>query len=169
MRSDDHRAHVNTRTRIRVTGLWPATYRYLEPLDEVAANVVALARPGDLVVCQHPSFYFHVRYLRDWDDWTYPIPAGGKTDSQVTFGSIAVAATSLDRAERVIFVRTVSDKADSARSKDCDARLSDGFDLRSEDKYLQDTASDLKMRFVGYQPRWRVLVQLYERKARDVE
>ena len=47
-----------------LTGLWPATYRYLEPLDEVAANVVALARPGDLVVCEHPSFYFHVRYLR---------------------------------------------------------------------------------------------------------
>ena len=117
------------------------------------------------MICHHPSFYFHVRYLRGWDDWTSSVPRDGRADAGVLFGPVDAAAGALDGAERVIFVRTASDHGDLMRRPDFERRLMDAFDLRSEDKYLEDEAIDLKMRFVGPQPRWRARVQVYERKA----
>jgi hypothetical protein len=87
-----------------LTGLWPASFRYVEPWESVAGATLREARPGDLVVCSHPSFYFYVRYERGWEPWKHGVPEGVVEDSGVSFAALRAAEPILSRFDRVIHV-----------------------------------------------------------------
>lgn len=148
-----------------LTGLWPATFRYVEPWERIATTTLREARPGDLIVCNHPSFYFYVRYERGWQPWVQGVPEGVVEDSGLSFATLSVAEPILSRFERVIYVRTVVNRELLELQEAIDSQLAEGFELRSAQRFLEDPHAELKNRFVGNQPRWRIELFTYERRS----
>jgi hypothetical protein len=142
------------------SGRWPATYRYTEPWPEITATVLALAKPGDLIVCGHPSFYFYAHYQLGWHGWEDHPPAPRVRRSGRSF-AWHEGATPIPSDEHVIFIDTIAMNLETGRN--FERLLASAYRLVGRERYVEDRASALKSRFVPNQRQWRIEVKEYRR------
>jgi hypothetical protein len=141
-----------------------ATYRYIEPWEEVAAAVMAEARPGDLIVCSHPSFFFYAQDALG-ESWRDALPQGVVTRSGFDFATLGDVQAAVAERPRVVYVRSVVNAHLLGSERELYETLSREFRLVGSSRLLEDDAAELKNRFVGNQPRWRIEVLRYERPS----
>jgi len=150
-------------------GGWWASFRYVEPWDEVVALAMAWSDAGDPVLSDHPSFYLQAHYDLDWDHWVEFVPDRVLHLSERRFASLdhwrEVAAGS----GTLVYVRTVVDWRRQGRKQALEACLSEAFRVVDRKAWLPDPGVDLKRRFVADAPAVRVEVLRYEARRNQQE
>ena len=145
-----------------LSGRWYATFRHIEPWEEVVATTLAMAGQGDVILCDHPSFYYYAGRQLGWTDRHDRTPVEIEERSGRAFSGLPTWKQAIAGRRRVIYLRTAVNLRDMQEHQ----RLLDFLDasmrLTFERRYLEDPASDLKNRFVGNQPRWRIELRRYE-------
>ncbi len=145
---------------------WYGTLRHIEPWEEVVAVTLERTRPGDLVVCDHQSFYFYAHYALGWRDWISGIPRSETRRSERDFASLDGWEAAIAGHDRVLYVRSVVDWRRRATRDALESYLAENFRLVWRERYLRDKAADLKSRFVEGQPSWRIELLELERVDR---
>jgi hypothetical protein len=143
---------------------WVATYRYIEPWQEVAEAVIREARPGDLIVCSHPSFFFYAQDALG-ESWRDALPETVVTRSRLDFSALGAAQAAVAERPRVIYVRSVVNSYVFDAEREFYQLLSRDLRLVRSSRHLEDDDAELKNRFLGNQPRWRIEVLRYERPS----
>ncbi|MGQ0721879.1 MAG: hypothetical protein ACT4PE_09935 [Candidatus Eiseniibacteriota bacterium] len=146
-----------------LTGSWWGTWRYVEPWGEVVADAFARARPGDVVLCNHPSFWFRARFERGWTDWGRVLPEAAFDDGGIVCSPLVGWRDVVERRNHVIHVRTVVNPDRSEEQRLLEEHLAGEFTLSTPRRWIEDRASGLKNRFVGNQPRWRIEITEWTR------
>jgi hypothetical protein len=144
---------------------WYASFRHVEPWREVTAAALELAGPGDVILCNHPSFYFYAGLELGWRDRHGPTPTGIEQRSGRVFAGLPSWEPAISGARRVVYVRSAVNTANLAEEQRLVAFLERHYRLGFERRYLEDPGSALKNRFVGNQPRWRIELRRYERET----
>jgi hypothetical protein len=144
---------------------WMASHRYTEPWALVAETVARAARPGDLILCSHPSFYFYLRDELGWDGWHEFHPSEVTERSQLHFSSVDYWKRAVPGHARIIYVRSVVNAPSLERERELREHLASRYRLVDARRYLDDEGASLKNRFVGNQPPWRIELLQYERPA----
>jgi hypothetical protein len=145
-----------------VSGRWYATYRHIEPWQEVTSLALELAGPDDVILSNHPSFYFYAGYQLGWNDRHGPTPGEIEHRSGHVFAGLPSWEKAISGRQRVIYVRSAVMPPDLAEEQRLVDFLDENFRLVFERRYLEDSASELKNRFVKNQPRWRIELRAYE-------
>ena len=145
-----------------VSGRWYATFRHIEPWQEVVSTALELAGPDDVILCNHPSFYFYAGYQLGWNDRHGPTPVAIERRSGRVFAGIPSWEEAIAGRPRVIYVRAAVNLPLLAEEKRMVDFLDANLRLTFERRYLEDPGSELKNRFVGNQPRWRIELRRYE-------
>jgi hypothetical protein len=148
-----------------LSGRWYATFRHIEPWEEVTSIALALAGPGDLIVSSHPSFYFYAGRQLGWTDRHGTTPLSVEHRSGRDFSGLNDWEQVISGRERVIYVRSAVNPADLALEQQMVDFLDQHFRLTFDRRYLADSASELKNRFVRNQPRWRIELRAYEARS----
>jgi hypothetical protein len=148
-------------------GGWWAAYRYIEPWPEVVEQALRWSEPDGAVICDHPSFFFEARYALGWEPWMQRrqkqvIEHAGRRFAELPDWQEAIAG-----AERVVYVRTVLPRGAFDHERALEAYLASRFELVRRRTWLEDPATELKSRFLGHAPRFRVELLLYERIRGD--
>jgi hypothetical protein len=146
-----------------VSQRWPATYRYIEPWEEVASSVLQAAKPGDLIICNSPPFYFYAHYELGWKDWRHTFPRQLVERSRLYFATVEGWEPAVAGRRQIFYVRGVVNSRLLESEKQLSKFLAEHYRLLNTRRYLEDDAADLKNRFVANQPRWRIEVLRYER------
>jgi hypothetical protein len=146
-----------------LTGSWWGTWRYVEPWDEVVAEAFARARPGDVLLCNHPSFWFRARFEREWSGWQRVLPESAFDDGGIVCSPLAGWRDAVEGRPRVIHVRTVVNPDRSEEQRALDEYLAGGFTSSAPRRWIEDRGAGLKNRFVGNQPRWRIEITEWTR------
>jgi hypothetical protein len=148
------------------TGRFAGTHRYTEPWPEVATRVVELSRPGDVILCNHPSFYFYLSYLFPWDGPrrvpSMPIRVAGRTLAPLYRWRMGAPETG----GRFLYVRTalmpwgVPDETDFLQYAAKNLRLA------KELRYDRDRGAGWKNRWFpeARQPEWRIRIEVWEKR-----
>ncbi|HYM10559.1 MAG TPA: glycosyltransferase family 39 protein [Bryobacterales bacterium] len=148
------------------TGRFAGTHRYTEPWPEAAARVAGLSRPGDVILCNHPSFYFYVSYQFPWEGPrrapNLTMRVAGRTLAPLYRWRLAAP----EPGGRFIYVRTalmpwgVSDEKSFLEYAAKDLRLAE------EVRYDRDRSAEPKNRWFpeARQPEWRIRIEVWERK-----
>jgi hypothetical protein len=144
---------------------WYATFRHVEPWDEVAATALESARPGDLILASHPSFYFYVARRLGWEVWQLPRPSPIEERSGFVFADTLAWQEALAGRPRLLFVHGAAVGTAVAEERRLAEFLGRHFRMTLERRYVEDAASAFKNRFLGNQPRWRIELHGYERVA----
>jgi len=142
---------------------WYATYRHIEPWEEVASSALELVGPGDLIVCHHPSFFFYVARQLGWKDRQMPSLTRIEERSQRVFSSLAAWEQVIDGSQQVLYVRAAVNAPSMAEDQRLVDFLEEHYRLNFERRYLEDSASSFKNRFFPNQPRWRIELRRYQR------
>lgn len=145
------------------TGSWLATFRYAEPWDEITRQILQATAPGDLVVCDHASFYFYAHRQERWSDWSRPTATEPIERAGRRFTALESWRAAIPGRRGVVHVRSAATEPEEA------SRLEDYLErhyrLVDAQRYIRDEASPLKSRFIRGQPGWRVEVLRYEARA----
>jgi hypothetical protein len=149
-----------------LVGRWYATFRHIEPWEEVVSIALDLAGPGDLVISNHPSFYFYAGRQLGWTDRHGATPLSVEHRSGRDFTGFYDWEQLVSQEERVVYVRSAVNPTDLALEQRLVDFLDQNFRLTFERRYLEDSASVLKNRFVRNQPRWRIELRAYEARRR---
>ncbi|HEY7599855.1 MAG TPA: BRCT domain-containing protein, partial [Candidatus Limnocylindrales bacterium] len=120
------------------TQRWYATYRHIEPWQEVAASVLDMAEPGDRIICNHPSFYFYVARRLGWKDWHQPFPMTTLRASDLVFASLGDWREAVSGGERLFYVRATVNVAAQASERELVEHLEAHHRLTFERRYLED-------------------------------
>lgn len=145
-----------------LSGRWYATFRHIEPWREVVATTLEMAEPDDVIICNHPSFYFYAGYQLGWKDRHGPTPVEIEERSGLVFSGLPTWKQAIAGRQRVIYVRAALNLPGMAEERRLVDFLDSNMRLTFERRYLEDSASELKNRFVGNQPRWRIELRRYE-------
>jgi hypothetical protein len=146
-----------------LSGRWYASYRHVEPWQEVVRTALELAGPEGLILSSHPSFYYYAGRQLGWDDRHGPTPESIEQRGGHLFTGLPAWEEGIAGRERVIYVRSAVMPNEMAEEKRMVDFLDQHFRLTFERRYLEDSASALKNRFVRNQPRWRIELRRYER------
>ena len=146
-----------------LSGRWYASFRHVEPWQEVTTTALELAGPDDVILSSHPSFYFYSGRALGWNDRTGPTPESIERRGGHVFSGLPDWEHSISGRQRILYVRSAVMPKDMAEEQRMVDFLDQHFKLTFERKYLEDSASELKNRFVRNQPRWRIELRVYER------
>ncbi|MBI3696358.1 MAG: hypothetical protein HY238_16160 [Acidobacteria bacterium] len=146
-----------------VTGRYQGTHRYSEPWPEAVNRVMEWSQPGDVIICNHPSFYFYVsQFSQGQAEPT--VPSNPVSRAGRTFVSIY----GWRRAEpgpsgRILYVATTKLAYALASEQDFLAYASAHLRLDRESRMDPDRSAPLKHYwFPGVpQPEWRIRIQLW--------
>jgi len=144
-----------------VSGRWYATFRHIEPWQEVTRTALELAGPEDVILSSHPSFYFYAGQQLGWNRHG-PTPETIEERSGRAFAGLPSWEQAISGRRKVIYVRSAVMPRDLAEEQRLVDFLDQNYQLSFERRYLEDSASKLKNRFVGNQPRWRIELRAYE-------
>ena len=142
---------------------WYATYRHIEPWQEVASTALDLVGPGDPIVCSHPSFYFYVAHQLGWEDRHEPLPIGLQERNHRVFSALSNWERAVAGGQQVLYVRGAVNESVMAEEQRLADFLGKNYRLTFERRYLEDSASPFKNRFFPNQPRWRIELRRYQR------
>jgi hypothetical protein len=149
------------------TGLggFAGAWRYVEPWDQAATEVLRVSRPGDLVLATHPSFYFYTSYRIPWDHRRgrplKPVEAAGRRWAPVWFWREETARAP----SRMIYVASTLTGAAVRFDPECREFLARNYTLEHRSRFLRDPAVQIKRAvFPGvFQPEWRIEVTVWVR------
>jgi len=144
---------------------WPASFRYHEPWRQVAAQVLDEARPGDLVVVGHPSFYYYAHVHGGWPGWPGADPAWPSEHDGVVFAAQNRATVLAPMHQRITLVRTVVHPPWAEATRDLDALLARSYRKTGDQAFVHDRAAAFKTKLLAHpQPEWRIRIERYERR-----
>ncbi len=147
-----------------VTQKYAGSYRYIEPWGQVAAQVMEMSRPGDLIVSSHPSFYFYLSYRLAQQPLegvpSQPFAAAGRR-----FSRVAGWRDEMGAAGRLTYVRANLMPWEAAAERELLEAVPRKFRLAGQWRFLEDRGVGVKRLFFPNvaQPRWRIEVQMWER------
>ncbi len=145
------------------TGLYPGTHRYIEPWRMASARALEMSRPGDSIICNHPSFYFYSSYLLPWTAErrtpSAPGQAGGRVFTALNDWRQVVPGSS----GRILYVRTTLMRWALGSEKEFLDYASRNLKLTDELRFDKDRSASLKHRWFPDvdQPEWRIRVQVW--------
>lgn len=145
-----------------VSGRWYATFRHIEPWREVVATTLEMAEPGDVIISNHPSFYYYAGLELGWQDRHSATPVEVEERSGLVFSGLPTWQQAIAGRQGVIHLHTAVNLPDQGEQRRLLDFLGANMRLTFERRYLEDSASELKNRFVGNQPRWRIELRRYE-------
>jgi hypothetical protein len=146
-----------------VTGRYAGTHRYVEPWPEVSARVIELSQPGDVILCNHPSFYFYSSYRLPWPAERSvpptPVTAQGRIFSPLHAWRSAVTG----HGKRLIYVRTTLMPWALPDEKDFLGYASQNRKLLQSFQFDRDLSAPLKRRWFPNvsQPDWRIVLEIW--------
>jgi hypothetical protein len=145
------------------TGIYPATYRYIEPWRDVTSQVLEMSKPGDVIVSSHNSFYFYLSYLSGWEATKYPLDLF--TTAGRTFSRLDTWERSAPGAEKLIYVRSNLMPWNPETEKDLFDYAARHFRLIRDWHVVEDRSAGIKHYFFPEvrQPEWRIEVLVWNK------
>ena len=144
------------------TGYYQGTHRYSEPWPQVTRQVVKLSGPGDVIVCDHSSFYLYVSHLLPFDAVhrvpAVPVIVGGRT-----LAGLAAWRAAAGRGGQLIYLRTTLMPWALSDEKEFLEYASRSFHLVEDLRFDRDRSAALKNYWFPElsQPEWRMQIQVW--------
>jgi hypothetical protein len=148
-----------------ISGQYVGTHRYTEPWRDVTAQASRMSRPGDIIICSHPSFYFYQSYLLHGRG-PAGVPGRPEAISGRLFASLGAWRQAVEQApSRVIYVRTTVMQGLEQPERDLRESLARNFRLVGEMHFDRDWGAPIKQRWFPTvsQPEWRIEIETWSK------